>query len=411
MTATRGRLPPIQGTVAPGLEEVREEFERNFIRRGELGAACAIYHQGVKAVDLWGGYCDPERRRPWQEDTLVLVFSVTKGLSAMAMAVAHSQGLLDYDEPVATYWPEFAQNGKAQITVRQLLAHQAGLAALDEKLTPARMADRDFLASASAKHAPVWEPGIHRGYHYLTLGRCEDELIRRVDPKHRSFGQFFQDEVARPLDLEFYMGLPPDVPAARIAPIQAFHRLQMLLHLNTLPMGMVLAYFRPGSLTARTFGNPKLKSPGELDRPEFRAVEVPAANGIGQVRSIAKAFGVFATGGHQLKITPETLADLTAPAPVPPGGPEDLVWHADVAFSLGFIKPSSIVRFGLSDRAFGSEGAGGSFAFADPDAQIGYAYAPNKMGFHLFDDPREKALRDALYRCLKRPVQRDGYPS
>ncbi len=196
---------PVNGEVASGFEEVREEFERNFAERGELGAACAVYHQGEKVVDLWGGYRDVRRRKPWEEDTLVLVYSTTKGLSGMAMAVAHSRGLLDHDERVATYWPEFAQNGKENVTVRQLLSHQAGLSAMDRPLELETIADRDALAAAIARQRPAWEPGTRHGYHGISLGWYEGELIRRVDPERRSIGEFFRDEIAGPLDLEFYI--------------------------------------------------------------------------------------------------------------------------------------------------------------------------------------------------------------
>jgi len=197
----------IHGYVAPGFEELREEFIKNFTKRGELGAACAIYYKGEKVVDLWGGYRDAKSRAPWEENTMVMVFSTTKGLAAMTVAVVHSRGLIDYDEKVATYWPEFAQNGKESITVRQLLSHQAGLPVLDKKLTLEQVADLDALAEVLARQKPIWEPGTKHGYHAATLGLYMNELIQRVDPQHRSLGQFFQDEIAEPLDLEFYIGL------------------------------------------------------------------------------------------------------------------------------------------------------------------------------------------------------------
>ena len=402
MNATKRQLPPMGGGVAPGFEAVRAEFERNFVQRGELGAACAVYWRGARVVDLWGGYCDGERQRPWQEDTLVLVFSVTKGLAALTMLVARAQGLLDYDRPVAAYWPEFAQNGKAHITIRQLLAHQAGLSAIDERITPPRMADLDWLADAIARQAPSWEPGTRHGYHYLTIGWCQAELIRRVDPRRRSLGRFFQEEVARPLGIEFYIGLPPEVSPRRVADIESFTGLQMLQHLDKLPRGMVEAFSDPGSLTNRTVQNPRLKSTGLFDSPEYRAIELPAGGGIGRVRDVARTFAALAAGGRELGITAEVLAELAAPAPIPSGGNEDLVWHVDVGFALGFLKPSSALQFGRNDTAFGSAGAGGSFAFGDPDAQVGFAYAPNKLGFYVFDDPRERALREAFYHCLAR---------
>ena len=400
--ATAVGTSPVQGEVAPGFEGIREEFERNFAERGELGAACAVYHEGEKVVDLWGGYRDLERHEPWEEDTLVLVYSTTKGLAGMAMAVAHSRGLLDHDERVSAYWPEFAQNGKEDVTVRQLLSHQAGLSAMDRPLGLETIADRDALAAAIAHQRPAWEPGTRHGYHGISLGWYEGELIRRVDPKRRSIGEFFRDEVADPLGLEFYIGVPAEVPGARIAEIKAFHPLQMLLHLNTMPPGMVLALLNPRSLTSRSLNHMKLRSPGDLNKPDYRAVEIPAGGGVGLVRSVAKAYGVFATGGRELGLAGESLGALTTPATPPSEGIRDKVLHVDTSFSLGYMKPFPSFRFGSSDKAFGTPGLGVSFGYADPDARVGFAYAPNRLGFYMWDDPREKALREALARCLKK---------
>jgi len=390
----------LQGEVSLGFEEVASEFEKNFAQREEVGAACAVYHEGRKVVDLWGGYRDREALAPWERDTLVLVFSATKGISALTVALAHSRGLIAYDEKVATYWPEFAQNGKENVTVRQLLGHQAGLCAIDEPLNPQVLADLDAVASILVRQRPAWEPSTRHGYHYLSLGLYEGELIRRTDPQHRSLGRFFQDEIATPLGLEFYIGLPSEVTHSKVATIEGFTALQMLLHMNTMPAGMVLGYMNPRSLTRRTFGNPKLRSPSDFNRPEYRRVELPAGNGIGQVRSMAKAYGVFAAGNHELGIDEDTLKALTAPPTPPSLGSRDEVLKTDMSYSLGFNRPSKAFRFGSSGKTFGTIGAGGSFGFADPQAQVGFAYAPNKMGFHLWDDPREKALRDAVYRCL-----------
>jgi CubicO group peptidase (beta-lactamase class C family) len=395
---------PIHGSVAPGFEEVEAEFRRNFREQDELGAACAVYHEGEKVVDLWGGYRDLERSEPWQEDTLVLVYSTTKGLAGMTVAVAHSRGLLDYHEKVATYWPEFAQGGKENITVRQLLSHQAGLSGLDKPLDLATIADPDSLAAKIAGQEPAWEPGTRHGYHGISLGWYEGELIRRVDARHRSLGRFFYEEIAQPLGLEFYIGLPSTVPASRIAEIKAYRPARMLLHMNTMPAGMVLALMNPRSLTSRSLNQIKargIRGPADLNRPEVWALEMPALGGIGQVRSIAKAYGEFAIGGRELGITEETLDALIRPAAPPSQGIRDMVLHVDTSFSLGFIKPFPDFSFGTSEKAFGTPGFGISFGFADPDARVGFAYAPNRMGFHNWDDPREKALRDALIRCLR----------
>jgi CubicO group peptidase (beta-lactamase class C family) len=380
---------------------VRAEFEVNFGQRGELGAACAAYHRGELVVDLWGGYRDAGRAAPWERDTLVLAYSTSKGLAAIAVALARSRGWLDFDAPVASYWPQFAQNGKERVTVRQLLAHQAGLCAIDEPLTAAKLSDRDGLAEVLARQRPAWEPGTRQGYHALSLGWYEGELIRRVDPQHRSLGRFFAEEVADPLGLEFYFGLPPGIPSERVASIKGGGVVAALLHPRGMPAPMLAAFLRRSSLTSRVFANPKLRSTAGLDAPEYRAVENPAGGGIGLVRSVARAYSELATGGQTLGLSGETLAELTAPPRPPSGVARDQVLLTDASFSLGFARPAPGFWFGSSTRAFGHPGAGGSFAFADPDLGLSFAYAPNRLGHYLRNDPREKALRDTLYRCVQ----------
>jgi CubicO group peptidase (beta-lactamase class C family) len=390
------------GGVADGFEPVRAQFEANFTRRGELGAACAAYYRGALVVDLWGGYRDPSRTAAWAQDTLVLMFSTSKGVAAIAVALARSRGWLDFDATVASYWPEFAQNVKADVTVRQLLAHQAGLCAIDVPLTAATLGDHDGLAEILARQRPAWPPGTRQGYHALSLGWYEGELIRRVDPKHRSLGRFFAEEVAAPLGLEFYFGLPSDIPDERVAAIHGGGVIDALLHPRGMPPAMLAAFLRRSSLTARVFGNPKLRSTAGLDAPEYRAVENPAGGGVGLVRSVAKAYSELATGGRTLGLSAETLAELTAPPRPPTRVARDQVLLTDASFSLGFARPAPGFQFGSNPRAFGHPGAGGSFAFADPDLELSFAYAPNRLGHHLRDDPREKALRDALYQGVER---------
>jgi CubicO group peptidase (beta-lactamase class C family) len=318
----------------------------------------------------------------------------------MTLALAHSRGWLDYDATVATYWPEFAQQGKERITVRQLLSHQAGLCRIDQPLDARIIANADALADTVARQRPAWPPGERHGYHGISLGWYEGELIRRVDPRRRRLGQFFREEIAEPLGLEFYIGLPPDVPDARIAAIEDFRPIQMALHLNQMPWRFVLAVLNPWSLTSRSLMNPRLRRPAELAGPELRALEIPAGNGIGQVRGIAKAYSVFAGDGRELGLSRATLSALSAPATAPTRGLFDRVMRVEMAYSLGFVKPFPGCRFG-SSAAFGTFGMGGSFAFADPEAQLAFAYAPNRSGFCLWDDPREQALREAVYGCLR----------
>jgi CubicO group peptidase (beta-lactamase class C family) len=390
----------VEGTEAPEFHEVRREFERNFVERGEHGAACAIYHRGQKVVDLWGGQCCALNSLPWTQHTLSLVFSVSKGMAAAAMAVAHSRGLFELDLPVAQYWPEFHQRGKRHISVRQLLAHQSGLIAIDRPLWARELADHVALAEILARQSPVWTPGMKHGYHTLTLGWYQSELIRRIDPQHRSLGAFFRDEISGPLQAEFYIGLPGHINEQRLACIKGYHRLTLLWHLGELPLSLVLSGIWPQSLAARSVNMLRLQDPAEIGNTEFRGVEIPSANGIGEARAIARIYGSLATGGQELGITPRTWRELIAPPTSPRLGLRDAVLKMDTQYSFGFSRPSPDMQFGSGPTAFGSPGAGGCFGMADPQEQLGFAYVTNKMGYRLFDDVREKAVRDACYRCL-----------
>ena len=390
----------IAGEADEGYGAVADEFRRNFTERGEVGAACAVYRDGRKVVDLWGGYRNGHTRAPWQQDTLVTVFSTTKGISSLAVALAHARGLIDYDAAVSTYWPEFARHGKETVTVRQLLSHQAGLAAIDRPLSVVDLADLDVVADALADQKPAWVPGERHGYHAISLGWYEGELIRRVDPQRRTLGRFFADEIADRLGLEFYIGVPDSVDPDRIALIHGYHPAELMLHVNAMPWKFVAGFLNPRSITARSFANPSvLRVTGNYNRPEVRRLELPAANGTGQVRAIARAYSDAACGGPELQLGWSTLDALIRPAAPPTGGLLDVVLRVDSVFSLGYVKPFPSFRFGASaDQAFGTPGAGGSFGFADPETRVGFAYAMNRTGFYLWDDPREVALRDALYR-------------
>ena len=390
----------IFGDVEQGYGKVADAFRRNFDSGSEIGAAMAVYRDGVKVVDLWGGYRNGITKAPWERDTLVTVFSTTKGLASLAVAVAAAQGLICYDSPVAHYWPEFAQAGKDRITVRQLMSHQAGLPVIDPPLTLHDLTDPARLSAKIAAQPPRWDPGARHGYHGITLGWYSSELIRRADPSGRTIGRFFADEVARPLGLDFHIGLPPTVDRDRVARVHAWSRGETLLHLNTMPPRFVFGLLRPRSLTANALRMPGVRALNDINRDELRAVEMPAANGIGTASSIAKAYGSAATGGTEIGLIPSTLEALITPAEPPAGGRRDKVLHVDTSFSLGFVKPYSLAKFGSSDKAFGTPGAGGSFGFADPDTGVGYGYVMNKMGFHLTNDPRELRLRHALFRDI-----------
>ena len=390
--------PTVEGYVSRGFETVREAFAENFARRGELGGACAAYQRGEKIVDLWGGIRNRQTGESWERDTMVVVHSATKGLAAMTLAVAHSRGWLDYDERVATYWPEFAQHGKETITVRQLLAHQAGLFAFDEPVDRSVVADLDLLAMVLARQKPTWEPGTRQAYHALTLGFYEGELLRRVDPRHRSLGRFFHDEIAAPLGEDVYIRLPEEVPNARLAPLSPPTPLRML---TGFPFRFMLEAINRRSNISRALSNPGSAVYLDGQRVYARDFEVPSGGGVGTARGIAHAYGAFAAGGRELGLRQETLDLLAAPATPPTCGFFDECMKTDgVQFSLGFTKSTPMLRFG-SARSFGAPGAGGSLGFADPEAGIGYGYVTSQMGTALTGDPRDVALRQALYSALQ----------
>ena len=390
----------VQGYVSPGFESVRAVFADNFASRGELGGACCAYHRGEKVVDLWGGVRNKQTREPWQQDTMVLVWSASKGLAAMTLAIAHSRGWLDYEERVATYWPEFAQQGKEAITVRQLLAHQAGLFAFDEPVDEHVLADLDHLAIVLARQRPAWQPGTRQAYHAISLGFYEGELMRRLDPRHRSLGQFFQDEIATPLALDVYIRLPEDVPNARLASLAPPSPFKML---TSFPPRLLIDAINRRSVVYRSLmSNPGCDYVRNKERVYVRNLEVPSGGVVGTARGIARAYGVFATGGCELGLSQATLDLLAAPAVPPSSGTfVDDFFRGPVQFSLGFFKPGGAVQFG-GPRSFGAPGSGGALGFADPDAGLGYAYVTSQMGTNLTGDPRDIALRDALYAALGR---------
>jgi CubicO group peptidase (beta-lactamase class C family) len=350
-----------------------------------------VYHKGERVVDVWGGVRNKATGEPWKENTMALVYSATKGLAAMTLALAHSRGWLDYDELVCTYWPEFAQNGKESITVRQLLAHQAALFALDVPLDKSLVGDLDRLAEVLARQKPAWQPGTRQAYHAVTIGFYEGELLRRIDPQRRSLGQFFQDEIANPLGLDFYIRLPGSIPDSRLAPLVDPNLFEMLFGF---PFRMTAAVWNPRSRIRRALLGSELAHDKECIYS--RNLEIPAGGGVGTARSLAHAYSVFATGGKEIGLRPETLQELAAPAVPPTEGFYDECIKADVQFSLGFMKPSRGFPFG-GPVSFGGPGAGGSLGFADPEAQIGYGYIPNRKSTTLGGDPRDVALRRALY--------------
>jgi CubicO group peptidase (beta-lactamase class C family) len=391
----------IEGFADPRFSGVREAFIENFTLRGELGGACCIYEHGRKVVDLWGGLRDRASGEPWRENTMVIVHSTTKGMAAMVMALAHSRGWLDYDERISAYWPEFAQNGKERTTVRQLLGHQAGLFGFDEPVDRAVIADLDRLAAIMARQRPAWEPGERQAYHAISLGFYESELIRRVDPEHRSLGRVFDDEIAKRLDIDFYLRVPDSIPNGRFAPLESP---PVWKRFTSFPLPVVLASMSKRSVLYRSLiSNPGTAFYLDPKRVVVRNLEAPSGCGVGNARAMAKAYGAFASGGAELGLRKETLEALAAPAIPPRRGFFDECFRGPARFSLGFMKPNESFPFG-HESSYGAPGAGGAMGYADPETGIGYGYVTNRMGMHLDGDPRDKALRAAIPILPKRPI-------
>ncbi|MDT4918366.1 MAG: hypothetical protein QOH89_3066 [Pseudonocardiales bacterium] len=389
----------INGEVDEGFGKVADQFRRNFERRGDVGAAVAVHRDGRPVVDLWGGLRDSERRFPWERDTMVPVFSSTKGVSALVMASLRSKGLLDWDERVAHYWPEFAAAGKQDITVRQLLAHEAGLAVIDTRLRAATLSDLDALAEILAAQPPGWEPGSGHGYHAVSLGFYQNELARRVDPQHRTIGRILAEEFAAPLGLSFHIGLPDSVDLDDVAVLGRLGLRGAVRQLPGVPWALARRLANKRSPVARSLANPALAKAERFTQRHVLAPEIPSSNGVGTPRSIAALYGAAAIGSPKLPIDAVTLQELAEPVTAPPVA--DLLLLARRAFALGFSRPVPGHWFGSpAGRAFGTPGLGGSFGFADPDARLGYSYAPNRLGIRLSDDPRETALRRAVYASL-----------
>jgi CubicO group peptidase (beta-lactamase class C family) len=398
--AQKIRISPelIGGDVDEGYGRVADAFRRNLSSGREVGAAVAVYRDGRKVVDLWGGLRNGITRAPWERDTLVTVFSATKGVASLAVAVAASRGLIDYDAKVADYWPEFAAAGKGGVTVRQLLGHQAGLPVITPPLAFSDLADPARVSAKIAAQAPMWPPGTRHGYHAITFGWYASELIRHVDPQGRTVGRYFAEEIAGPLDLDFHIGLPSHVGRDRVAHLRTPTKAMAMRQVIKTPPRQLIALVNPFGVAARAIALADGVKDVDVNSDEIRALEIPAGNGTGTARSLAKLYCLAATGGTQLGLTPDVLDALKSPAVPPTKGVRDVVGQADTSYSLGFNKPTSKWVFGSSGYAFGTPGAGGSFGFADPDTGVGFGYVMNRLGLDPFSDPRELGLRQALFR-------------
>ncbi|MEZ5004587.1 MAG: serine hydrolase domain-containing protein [Chitinophagales bacterium] len=392
----------INGFVDPKFDKVRNVFIENFEKRDELGAACAVFINNEKVIDLWGGYADAKKTKAWQEDTKALVFSSTKGFSSLAFATLHSKGLFDFDDRVSKHWPEFAQNGKEKITIRQLLAHEAGLMVIDKLISLKKLGDKEKLADILAEQQPHAKAIGKKAYHTWTISLYQSELARRIDPLKRSIGTLFYDEIASQLNADFHIGIPFNIEDEEIAEIIAVDPLNTLKHKSEeIPLKLIFNFLNPFSFATRSFLNPPLAmSPRLLNARKIKDLEIGSANGIGTARAMAKIYGEFAAGGTTIGLDSKTIQALEYFPDNKNNGKEDMILKENLIFSLGLEKPSSFFNFGTNNRAYGHQGAGGSAAFADPELKLGFAYNMNRMGTSVANDPREKALREAVYQCL-----------
>ncbi|MFF7891847.1 serine hydrolase domain-containing protein [Streptomyces sp. NPDC007907] len=370
---------------------VREAFEENFRKRGELGAAVTVIIGGRTVVDLWGGWADAARSRPWERDTLVNVWSTSKGPVALCAHILADRGLLDLDAPVARYWPEFAAAGKEKVLVRHLLSHRAGLAGLREPHSLEQLCDWELTTQRLAATEPWWEPGTRSGYHALTYGHLVGEVVRRVSG--RKPGAFLEREVTGPLGLDFRIGLPEE-DAGRAAELVQAPTTGSSEHAS------VFAQLVPAAVAALT--NPPV-SAAEANTPQWRAAEIPAANGHGTARAVAGLYGVFAGlgthGGHRL-LSPKAAERVREGQ----GSCRDLVLGAgfehETEVGLGVWLSGPAGSYGPNPRALGHDGFGGSCGLADPEADVSLGYVMNRMGPRIADDPRKTALVGALYGAL-----------
>jgi CubicO group peptidase (beta-lactamase class C family) len=371
----------IHGTCDPKFQAVKAAFENNFAANNEIGASVAITHKGEFVVDLWGGHLDAEKTKPWQEDTIVNVWSSTKTMAAMSMLLLADRGEVDLHAPVAKYWPEFAANGKDKTEVRHFMSHTAGVSGMDEKVEGDALYDWDWMTKSLAAQAPWWEAGTQSGYHALTQGHLIGEVVRRVTGQ--TIGQFYRQEIAEPLGADFHIGTPEALDA----------RIGLLI-----PPDAPVQLADDDSIATRTFSNPAVeaKQSWEID---WRRAEIPAANGHGNARSIVRAQTPMATGGEAFgkRIMSEagtrTVFEQQAQG-------TDLVLGVPLTLGMGYGISSEEMPLGPNKNICYWGGYGGSLVLIDQDAEMCCSYVMNRMESGLMGDPRGFGLVTAAYMSL-----------
>jgi CubicO group peptidase (beta-lactamase class C family) len=400
LTLQAARLPLQIPSMQLDADKLRQElnplFRENFERFGELGAAVSVWQDGKPVVDLRGGFYDARREKPWEADTLVLVWSAAKGIGSACVLHVLEEHRISIDKRVAEFWPEFAEAGKEEITMAQLLSHQAGLCALDQRVD---ILDYNAVIRALQAQKPLWPPGTAHGYHARTFGFLLDELVRRIAGK--TLSRYWREVFAEPLGLDLWIGLPEE-PNSRVATIYAAKTGKPPEAKNRQSgPDFYVDLITPGSLARKTFTSPYgLQSVSGMNAPAIRAQPIVSFGGIGSASALAKFYSMLANGGKldgQTFFSSETIARMTTTLV----DGMDRVFQMPTAFSAGFMKdPRGAARrmFGPSANAFGHPGAGGANAFADPENRLAFAYVMNQMEQQVL--PNEKSLRliDAIFR-------------
>jgi CubicO group peptidase (beta-lactamase class C family) len=397
---------PIHGHCDPRFENVRKVFTEQFESGKEVGASIAFTLHGEPVVDLWGGFVGkkgtPEAEREWQRDTLVNTYSTTKGMTAICAHRLVEAGKIDLDAPVVTYWPEFGAKGKEEIPVRWLLSHQAGLPAIRKEMPPESLFDWDAMCQALAETEPWWTPGTKHGYHPLTFGHLVGEVIRRASG--RTVGQMFREDVAEPLEADFHIGLDAseddrvaDIIGTLAPPKSAPGEPKVTIK------GPLADFMRdmtdPTTMVGRAFNNPHMK-PTTVNSREWRAAEIPAANGHGTASALARVYGVLANGGAVDGVRILEADSIVRARTEQASGPDATLGGMPMRYGLGFMLRSDFMPLSPSPNAFGHPGAGGSIGLADPDAGVGFGYVMNKMSQGLVGGPTAFAVLGAFFEAL-----------
>ena len=373
----------IHGECDPQFSKVKETFEKLYQEDREIGSCFAVYKDGNPLVELWGGFQDKDKTKPWQKDNLVTVYSTTKGVAAFCIALAMEKGLLKYEEKVSTYWPEFASNGKEDITVGMLMSHQAGICSPETRNVDDYY-NQNLMAEKLAGMTPIWEPGTASGYHSMTFGWLTSELILRVTGK--SLGTFFREEVGDQHEIDFFIGLP-ESEDHRVAELVPF---EIVRNENSEQQKIELTEAQKS----------QRNSAGTLDiqnTKAWRQAEIPSANGQGNARGLAKFYSLIVPEDNSIKLLKDDTVNQMTTMQIEG---RDLVLAVQVRWGVGFILNKHKVIYGPIESAFGHSGYGGSCAFGDPENKIGVSYVMNRMLDNFNADGRSIELINATYECL-----------